>query len=231
VRRALTGLVLALVACSTVPVTAQAPSPAVVVSTASAPIDVDEVARQVGDILSQSRYGADRPETWWERVRRQIRETLARWFISLAAAVGGNVPAALILVALVVGLALVVSLTLGRRRADDMLRSASLERLIAEGGDPAQLERQSEEAAERGDHAAAIRLRFMAGLLRLDQQDRITFRAGTLNFEVSSTLGSETFDRLWAQFDEITYGDRPASAGDHLEAVRSWATLLTAEPA
>jgi Domain of unknown function (DUF4129) len=49
--------------------------------------------------------------------------------------------------------------------------------------DPAALERQAAESASRGDFITAIRLLFVACLLRLERAEKRTFRAGTTNRE------------------------------------------------
>jgi hypothetical protein len=91
---------------------------------------------------------------------------------------------------------------------------------------PAQLERLAEEAERRGDNEAALRLRFRAGLLRLDARGAIEYRPSLRTHEVAGALGSEAFDRLAAGFDEVVYGERPASAEDVAAARRDWDAVL-----
>ena len=91
---------------------------------------------------------------------------------------------------------------------------------------PAELERRAEEAQRRGDHEAALRLRFRAGLLRLDARGTIDYRPSLQTYEVAAALRSAEFDRLAAGFGEVVYGERPASADDVDAARRDWEAVL-----
>jgi len=91
---------------------------------------------------------------------------------------------------------------------------------------PAELERRAEEAQRRGDHEAALRLRFRAGLLRLDARGTIDYRPSLQTYEVAAALRSAEFDRLALGFDEVVYGERPASADDVEAARRDWEAVL-----
>ena len=91
---------------------------------------------------------------------------------------------------------------------------------------PGELERAAEAAERRGAHEEALRLRFRAGLLRLDERGAIELRPSLLTVEVSRALGSDAFDRLAAGFDDVVYGERPASAEDVAAARREWASVL-----
>jgi hypothetical protein len=93
---------------------------------------------------------------------------------------------------------------------------------------PAALERRAEDAARAGDHEAALRLRFRAGLLRLDARGAIAFRPSLPTGEVARTLRSKDFDRLAATFDEVVYGHRPARPDDVEAARAGWAAVLGA---
>jgi hypothetical protein len=94
------------------------------------------------------------------------------------------------------------------------------------GESPGELERRADEAERRGDHEVALRLRFRAGLLRLDARGTIEYRPSLQTHEVARTLGSEAFDRLAAGFDDVVYGDRPARAEDVEAARRDWEAVL-----
>lgn len=92
--------------------------------------------------------------------------------------------------------------------------------------DPAALERAAVEAERRGDLDEALRLRFRAGLLRLDERGAITFRPSLTTGEVRRLLGSDTFDELATTFEEVTYGGRPAGPPDVATAREAWPRLL-----
>jgi hypothetical protein len=111
-------------------------------------------------------------------------------------------------------------------------RAAAVERLRGEsvggpgGKSPDALEREADEAERSGDLEHAVRLRFRAGLLRLDLARAIEFRPSITTTEVSGALGSPTFDGLALTFEEVAYGGRPAAAPDVDAAKREWRALL-----
>jgi hypothetical protein len=128
-------------------------------------------------------------------------------------------------VAVVLGAGLVAVL-LGRRRSP-LGHGAAGRRLRRPDDDPALLERRAEEAEVAGDLDLAVRLRFRAGLVRLD-------RAGVLRFHPSLTTGavtravpSQTLSRLAADFDEIAYGGRRAEPDDLASSRAGWPRVLT----
>jgi hypothetical protein len=90
----------------------------------------------------------------------------------------------------------------------------------------AELERRADEAERRGEHEAALRLRFRAGLLRLDARGAIDYRPSLQTHDVAAALRSDAFDRLAAGFDEVVYGDRPAGPDDVAAARRDWEAVL-----
>ena len=96
----------------------------------------------------------------------------------------------------------------------------------ARADSPAELERRAAEAERRGAHEEALRLRFRAGLLRLDARGTIEFRPSLQTYEVARALRSDAFDRLAAGFDDVVYGERPASADDVAAARRDWEAVL-----
>jgi hypothetical protein len=90
----------------------------------------------------------------------------------------------------------------------------------------ADVERRAAEAEARGEHEAAVRLRFRAGLLRLHGARRIDLRASMTTGEIRRTLRSPAFDPLARTFDEIAYGRRPATAQDAGAARDGWPAVL-----
>lgn len=96
----------------------------------------------------------------------------------------------------------------------------------ARGEDPARLERDADAAERDGRWEEAVRLRFRAGLLRLDAERVIAFRPSLTTGEVARTLRSPDFDALGRDFDAIAYGGRPAEPQDAATARERWQTVL-----
>lgn len=99
----------------------------------------------------------------------------------------------------------------------------------APADDPGALDAAAAEAEARGDLALAVRLRFRAGLLRLDRDARaISYRPSIPTVEVRAELASPTFDGLADTFEGITYGGEDAEPIDTEEAKRDWPRVVQA---
>jgi len=92
--------------------------------------------------------------------------------------------------------------------------------------DPRALEREAERAERAGEWERAVRLRFRAGLLRLDGRGIIAYRPSLTTGEVSRAVGSPAFAEVGERFDAIAYGGRPAAADDADAARRGWTAVL-----
>ena len=97
------------------------------------------------------------------------------------------------------------------RRAAAAVRAARARSPARE--DPASLERDADRAAAAGEWESAVRLRFRAGLLRLDARELIEYRPSLTTGEVADAVASPAFERVGADFDEIAYGGRTARRG------------------
>jgi hypothetical protein len=158
---------------------------------------------------------------------KAVLDPIGSFFDRLSRRIPGGAPVFwLVAAALVVMVAAVLTSRTVRRRA------AAAERLRGEsvggpgGKSPDQLEREAVESERAGDLEHAIRLRFRAGLLRLDLAHAIEFRPSITTTEVSGALGSPAFDELALTFEEVAYGGRPAAPPDVDAAKREWPALL-----
>jgi hypothetical protein len=93
-------------------------------------------------------------------------------------------------------------------------------------GNPRVLEEAADEAERSGDLDAALRLRFRAGLLRLDRASVIELRESLTTRQVSRLLKSHTFDQLAGAFEVVAYGGRPATESDLDTARTQWTRVL-----
>jgi len=92
--------------------------------------------------------------------------------------------------------------------------------------DPRELEREADDADRAGDYERAVRLRFRAGLIRLDHARAIELRPWTTNTVVARRVASDRFDDLSLAFDGIVYGGRDATPSDSEIARAEWPRLL-----
>ena len=90
----------------------------------------------------------------------------------------------------------------------------------------ARLERLADEAEAAGAFEQALRLRFRAGLLRLDDGGAIDYRPSISTREVSRKLRSEDFDALATTFDDVVYGGRAAEDADVRRRARAGAQVV-----
>jgi len=138
---------------------------------------------------------------------------------------GGRPVALLLLSALVLLAALGLARGSIRRRTSAAARVARARAPTRE--DPAALERDAERAAAAGEWERAVRLRFRAGLLRLDARELIEYRPSLTTGEVADAVGSPTFERVGADFDAIAYGGRAAGEQDEAASREGWERVLS----
>ena len=154
---------------------------------------------------------------------RPIGEPLGRIWNRAA----GNTPGRAALVVAVMGAAALVSVGLIRRRTKAGLASPRRgpgER--RDGTDPGALEREADAAERAGDLDWAFRLRFRAGLLRLDEAGAIAYRPALTTGALTRTVPSPRLVGLASAFEEITYGGRPAGIDDLRAARAEWPRVL-----
>jgi hypothetical protein len=185
--------------------------------------------REARAVLDERRFqGADLPrplagplEWLGDRI-----EPVIDWLNDAGAGVpGGPIVLWTVLAAVVLlGATLVTSATIRRRAlALDRARAAA----VPAAEDPTALEGEAERAERDGDWERAVRLRFRAGLLRLDRRRVIVYRPSMTTGEVARALDSPAFREVGDRFDAIAYGGRPAERDDAEHARRGWAEVLT----
>jgi len=121
--------------------------------------------------------------------------------------------------AVMVVVAAVVGFRLARTRARVGVTRAGRGAMTRDE-DPGELESAADQAEQAGDFELAVRLRFRAGLARLERSGLITGRRTHTSSQLAAALRSPTFDTLAGQLDHIVYAGLPATA-DHVGAARS----------
>jgi hypothetical protein len=188
-------------------------------------MDAATARRQAEQILSERRFHRhDVPRPF-----RGVLDAMSKLFEPILHAIRNlfgepaiGIPLAVLLV---LGALLLVRRSVQQRAWEGLLeaRERGPRRL-----DPARLEREADEAERQGDLERAIRLRFRAGLLRLDRAKAIALEPSTTSREVSRTLRSRDFEDVAASFDAVVYGRRPPR-GEDVELSRAgWTRVLAA---
>ncbi|MGO9343444.1 MAG: DUF4129 domain-containing protein [Acidimicrobiales bacterium] len=126
---------------------------------------------------------------------------------------------------LILAIALVAGVFVGRilvkRRASPSLRVAGEDSRRAVE-DPDDLEEMAKRAELEGDLQAAVRLRFRAGVIRLERMGAVSRGPTLTDRELSGSLHSDTFDALAADLESIVYGGAPATEKQAADALAGW---------
>jgi hypothetical protein len=180
-------------------------------------------------ILQERRFrGSDlpRPFTGLLRWLGDRLQPVSDFLDDLAVHVPGGRPVVFLILS-----ALVLLAAAGLARGSIRRRTAAGVRAARAGAptrdDPAALEREADRAAQNGEWEAAVRLRFRAGLLRLDARELIEYRPSLTTGEVAAAVGSPTFERVGADFDAIAYGGRAAGQDDEAASREGWQRVLS----
>ncbi|HYH51587.1 MAG TPA: DUF4129 domain-containing protein [Acidimicrobiia bacterium] len=191
-----------------------------------------DAARQVAEnILADPRFHPDRAPRpfagFFRRLGELIVDPVLRFFERIGDAMPavGSAPWLGLAVAVVAG-ATVLTVRLSSRRGRPGFASARARRTGGDPDGPEELERRAQEAEHRGDLEIALRLRFRAGLIRLDETGAVRLRPGLTNAAVRRVLRSPRFDQLAGDFDEVAYGGRPATADDLSTARAAWPAVV-----
>jgi hypothetical protein len=190
-------------------------------------VDPDRARDQARQILGGHRYKpADVPRPfqgaleWLGDRLRPIGDFFSRITESL--------PGKIALAAVLAGVVAVVALLVARRRAATSAAAGGVGRRGSPDAhaDPGRLEREADAAERGGDLDVALRLRFRAGLLRLDRAGAIQFRPSITTGQVARRVRLRNFDDLAITFDAVAYGGRHASATDLQSARAEWPRVL-----
>ncbi|MDP1794533.1 MAG: hypothetical protein Q8K63_10410 [Acidimicrobiales bacterium] len=195
--------------------------------------NADDLQRKAEEILSENRFHQRRTPGPFRGVFRWLGDRfdpilgpIGRFFTRIFEIIGdwwAEPLARIVLIVAVIGFAVLVSRLLVRRSA---VALGGGRRADDESDDPAELERAADRAQARGDYPEAVRLRFQAGVLGLQRNGKIRRGRSTPTRAIGRQLKLAEFDRLGRTFDEVAYGNRPASAADAEESKRDWERVL-----
>lgn len=194
-------------------------------------VDPDAARQTARDILSDPRYHPRRAPRPFAGLFRRLGELIVDPIIRFFRGIGDFLPSVgtapwLLLAAVVVVAAAVITMKLSAGRGRQRFEAARGHGHDEQGLDPEGLERRAEEAERHGDLDLALRLRFRAGLVRLDDAGVVRLRPGLTNAAVSRILRSSRFEELAGDFDEVAYGGRPATADQVATARTGWPALV-----
>lgn len=194
----------------------------------------EQARRDASSVLAQSRYHRHEPPRPLRGVLRWIGSGLewvfgpvGRFFVRLVPN-GWRLP---LLGLLLAALAALLAWYFVRRRSHASVeRHRRLAGLVQEAADPRELERRADLAEGAGRYGEAVRLRFLAGLVRLDRAGVVEVRTSETTGQLRAALRSPSFDSLAVTFDEVVYGNRTATAADVAAARAGWSRVLQRRP-
>jgi hypothetical protein len=191
-----------------------------------AQITPEEAQEKARKILEEDRFRGDggpppgrapqpfkAPLSWLGDQLRKVFEPLGRLF----ARIGNGGPIGWILLVGLIGVLVVIIAKWWARRTvnskKDSTKKVKLSKRIAE------LEQAAKDAAEAGRYAEAIRLRFQAGLLRLEDDGRVTKVERKPNADVVAAVPAQSLRPLANLHDRLAYSEDDASKDDLDRAV------------
>jgi hypothetical protein len=153
-------------------------------------------------------------------------EPLGRPFAYLFRVIAGSWVWSLATGGVVALLAALVTLRLARRRGRGLTHATGRRRDRMRDLDPDALEREADAAEVDGRFDEAFRLRFLAGLVRLDRAGVVELRPSLTSGALRRRVPSAALRGLTVRFDEIVYGGQPAGPEDVDQARREWPRAL-----
>ena len=127
---------------------------------------------------------------------------------------------------LAVGFGMAVGVQIVRHRARISARPPSSASAEFVSDDPDVLEHRAADAEQAGDHQTALRLRFRAGLVRLQHRGVIAHPEAQTDRQLTAALHSPTFDALAGRHEKIVYARDDATSADAVAARTGWPRVL-----
>lgn len=153
---------------------------------------------------------------------RPVTRPLGRLWVNITQPrLGMALPAGVLLAVCVV-----VAVRMVRRRTEAALGGPGGSRHRRHGLDPDALDQQAATAEADGDYDTALRLRFRAGLLRLDAAGAVKLRPSLTTGELTRRVRSAELHELAATFEAVAYAGEHADAEDVAAARSRWPRVL-----
>lgn len=130
---------------------------------------------------------------------------------------------------LVIGIAVAALVAVGLARRGPRRRVRPAQAATAAGSDVAVLEQRAADAEARGEHRAAVVLRFRAGTLRLLARGVLRPSAARTAGQVARAVPHPAIGALAAGYDRAAYGSGAVGPDDSRVAREGWSAVL-AEP-
>jgi hypothetical protein len=124
-----------------------------------------------------------------------------------------------VVLAVIVGVVLTLLVVRRRARIESVQAPSAV---LTTSTDPEELEAEADRMEAAGDRSAAFRLRFAAGLLRLERAGLVPDQQVRTDAEVGALLGSPTFDRLARRHEAVAYGGDAATGDDLQRSRQEW---------
>lgn len=202
------------------------------------PLDSDDLQARAEAIVSGSAYTGEResfltnnPVTRFiDDVMQRIRDWLSpsgevRTGTPRTQVDPGRPSYGWLLLAAVLGLAVAVAAVIAKRRLraeTDQQRAINVERR----GDADELEDLANTAEAAGRFEEAVRLRFRAGLMRLDDLEVIAYDPALATGAVRGAVHMGEFDAVASQFERVAYSDYAPQRTDVTSHRQGWQTVL-----
>jgi hypothetical protein len=108
------------------------------------------------------------------------------------------------------------------RRRSRIAAQSSGQQSVTASANPDDLEAEADGLAAKGAYAEAVRLRFEAGLLRLERAGLIANQRTSTDAQLAGRIGSPTFDGLAHRHEAVAYASQPADQDDVHQARVGW---------
>lgn len=197
--------------------------------------DAAELRERAHEILSEQRFHERKSPAPLRGVFRWLGDRLApalepigrfyAWVVDLL----DDTITRVVFVSIVVLMVVLISRAVIRRRSAVALRGGA-KRTRGQKVDPAELERDANRAEGTGDFERAIRLRFRAGVIRLQLAGRVRSGDTMATRAIGAHLQSADFDALGETFDAVAYGGAPADDHDARASREAWERVLSEAP-